>query len=516
MNENGDDGNDDECDTKGRCQIGKGNGPARQFVDVDDMDQTISTYDLQNGSIINIIPPPKSKSQIKKEMLLSQQESKKKDIKRMSFDPYPDLAKSSHSAAARRSRALSRLPNKRSMSYDQISRLRDHMHTITPQNEGPIKRIYMCHLSAQRFKDNCTIMPTKKQLQKAAAAKKKSGKAKMPEITYGNRCAVLFGSSNTERVDQSKRKSRTSLSTPLYEMKMCKVVKVHAIWEPLGQKGDCNTPYDSTKLWDEEEKAKELEQAIRIAESLGLKMVGWIYSYSDDRHLDNNDSSNSSSNTGNNADDKEAAADSGEGSLPVFGRDLVVGAMGQIHNMELIGREGGDQFITLALDAKTGATEAFQLSDTSVQMVAEGKLASTSNEGVEKNTRFMEAKEPVVIDTKETSTVDSVLCLVNTAMLSHNGQYAGKGAKSSIKKNGVLTVKSKKNILKHIDGDSNDSEKLMASLCDFNILMALNRSLGKEEMDELCLLVKKYARGQRKTTKPSKHLKIVLKNLLGG
>ena len=78
----------------------------------------------------------------------------------------------------------------------------------------------------------------------------------------------------------------------------------------------------------------------------------------------------------------------------------------------------------------------------------------------------------------------------------------------------IETLKAKKAILSNID---HDSEKLMASLCDFNILMALTRSIGTDEMSELCNLVKKYARGQRKAAAtPSKQLKLGLKNALGG
>ncbi len=485
---------DDSCDggdTKDKapeCQIGIGSGPSRQFQDVQNTNQSLSSLKLQNGSIINIVPKKRSSQSTKEGESGGEQEQTKSLFSRYTeFDPFPDIAKSSHSAAARRSRALSRLPSKRSMSYGEISKLRDHMHTIEPQAKGPIKRIYMCHLGAQRFKDNCTIMPTKKQL--------KAGKNK--GIQFANRVAVLFGSVNTERVDQSKKKSRTSLSTPLYEMEMCKVVKVHAVWEPSGQNSVSGKPYDCSKLWGAEDKKDEYESALKVADSLGLQVVGWLYSYSDDRQNDSDESSSD-----------EPSSSNGEDALPVFGRDVVLGSMGQIDNMERIGRDAGHQFITLALDAKTGATEAFQLSDVSVQMVAEGKLTIP-----DESKRHLESKEPVVVDTKETSTLDSVLCLVNTAMLSHEGNFSGGSTKSSIKKSGALTLKAKKTILSRIDGDS---EKLVASLCDFNTLMALARSIGEDEMSELCNLVKKYARGQRKAATPSKQLKLVLKNALGG
>lgn len=471
--DNEDDPNDKEVEEP-KCQIG--NGPSRPFVDVEDNNQSIASFNVRNGSIINILPSKRPSTSNTKD---SNNESAKDIPERYTaFDPFPDIAKSSHSIASRRSRALSRLPSKRSMSYGDISKLRDHMHTIEPQGEGPIKRIYMCLHGAQRFKDNCTVMPSKKQI-----------KAGDKEIKYANRCAVLFGSVNTERVDQSKRKSRTSLSTPLYEMEMCKVVKVQAVWEPSSQPSVSAKPYDHSKLWRGENK-DEYERALQVADMLGLKMVGWIYSYGDDR-LENNHES-----------------DYGEESLPVFGRDVVVGAMGQIDNMERIGREDGCQFVTLALDAKTGATEAFQLSDVSVQMIAEGKIKLP-----EQSERHLEPIEPAIVDSKESSQIDSVLCLVNTAMLSHEGRYSGGSTKSSIKKGGALTTKSRKVLLKNIDGDS---EKFMEALCDFDILMALTKALKGEESSQLCSLVKKYARGQRKAAQPSKELKLALKNILGG
>lgn len=474
--ENDDMNNIDDAEEEWKCQIG--NGPARPFVDVEDNNQSIASFNVQNGSIINILPSKRMQQNKQSNDESSAKESKDTLQRYTTFDPFPDIAKSSHSSASRRSRALSRLPSKRSMSYGDISKLRDHMHTIEPQGEGPIKRIYMCLNGAQRFKDNCTIMPSKKQI--------KAGKK---EIKYANRCAVLFGSVNTERVDQSKRKARTSLSTPLYEMEMCKVIKVQAVWEPLSQPSVSGKPYDQSKLWGGENK-DEYERAVQVADMLGLKMVGWIYSYGDDRLEDNHRS------------------DYGEESLPVFGRDVVFGAMGQIDNMERIGREDGCQFVTLALDAKTGATEAFQLSDVSVQMVAEGKVKLP-----DKSERYLEPGEPVIVDSKESSQVDSVLCLVNTAMLSHEGRYSGGSPKSSIKKAGTLTTKSKKALLKHVDGDS---EKFVKSLCDFDILMALTKSLKEEESAELCALVKKYARGQRKAAQPSKQLKLALANIIGG
>ncbi len=443
--------------------------------EIKDTDKPLSEFELKNGSLITITPPKKPQPSEAEEKI-----EKSSSTRYTDFDPYPDLARSSHSAAARRSRALARLPNKRGMTYSDISNLHSFMHLIEPQPDGPIKRVYMCSIGAQRFKDNCTIMPTKKQL------KATKGKAK-PQIK--NRCAVLFGTVNKERVDQSvNTKARTSLSTPLYEMKMCEVVKVHAVWEPP-QTGESDA-YDASNLVD----GNEVVRAKEIAKALGLTTVGWIYSYSDDRK--NGDGANH---------------DSGEDSLPVWGTDIVYGAKGQIANMQEVGREVGNKYITLAIDSKSGATEAFQLSNTSVQMVAEGVLA-IPKKSKESFKRFVKTQESISIDNKETKELDSVLCLVNTAMLSHDGRLSGKSGVNSIKKAGGLAIKKKKSLLARIEED--EDGQLLEELSDFSALIAIDRLMPRGEMDSLCNVVAKYSRGHKKGIEVDKKLKLVLKNVL--
>jgi|AntRauTorckE5430_2_1112549.scaffolds.fasta_scaffold01143_1 hypothetical protein len=439
---------------------------------IEDTDKPLASFELKNGSLITIAPP---KITEKKNDDDTPKESP--SVRYTDFDPYPDLARSSHSAAARRNKALARLPNRRSMSYSNIADLHSYMHVIEPQTEGALKRVYMCSIGAQRFNENCTIMPTKKQL------KATKGKAK-PQIK--NRCAILFGTVNKERVDQSvNAKARTSLSTPLYEMNMCDVAKVHTIWEPP-QSGTANA-YDASKLIT----SKEYERAVEIAEALGMRVIGWIYSYADDRQKGGNDDG------------------SGEDSLPVFTRDIVHGAKGQVKNMQKLGHDNGQQYLTLALDSKSGAAEAFQLSNVSVQMVAEGVLVIPEKGGFN---RFVQTRESISVDNKETKELDSVLCLINTAMLSHEGRLSGKAGVNSVKKEGGLTAKKKKVILDKIE-DGNDGN-IIDELCDFSTIMALDRSLSKEDLAYLCKLVVKYSKGMRKGIEMDNKLKLVLKSVL--
>jgi hypothetical protein len=165
----------------------------------------------------------------------------------------------------------------------------------------------------------------------------------------------------------------------------------------------------------------------------------------------------------------------------------------------------------LALDSKSGATEAFQLSKVSVQIVAEGVLAipASPKESIK---RFVKTQESIRIDNKETKEFDSALCLVNTAMLSHEGRFSGKADSNSIKKVrvGGLTAKKKESLLAQIE-DENDSD-LVDGLCDFNVMMALDRSLSREDMSSLCKIVAKYSRGHKKGIEVENKLKLVIKN----
>ena len=165
----------------------------------------------------------------------------------------------------------------------------------------------------------------------------------------------------------------------------------------------------------------------------------------------------------------------------------------------------------MALDSKSGATEAFQLSKVSVQIVAEGVLAipASPKESIK---RFVKTQESIRIDNIETKEFDSVLCLVNTAMLSHEGRFSGKADSNSIKKVrvGGLTAKKKESLLAQIE-DENDSD-LVDGLCDFNVMMALDRSLSREDMSSLCKIVAKYSRGHKKGIEVENKLKLVIKN----
>ncbi|KAG7343293.1 NPL4 family protein [Nitzschia inconspicua] len=440
---------------------------------------TLRELGIQHGSIITVVAKsaPKTESSVSR-VAKAKQESAK------AWNPYPDLAKDY-------SKALLKTKTRRStqsgMSYGDIAHLQSSLHMVDPQKEGPLKRVYMCRLSAERFHNNGIVQ--------------KKGKSK-PDISC--RCGLLLGTIQKERVDQHRpKKARTSLSSTTSDSEYCTVAKVQAVWEPPGQ-----SPSKDGMLYDAnagQALLTKYPRVLAIAEKLGLVPMGWIFSYRDSRLEENYDKKD------RNEQDHEPQA--------LLGMDVATGAVLQSHNMKQLGRSEGNKFVTLAMDAATGATEAFQLSDVTVQMVHENMFENLvpppqppSNSSQKNNPPIVTTKHAVLVDGRETTQLESVLCLVNTAMLSHEGNFAGKTSSSTVKKsNGSLTIKVQKALLKALDSDD---RAIFEELCDFNVLMALDQSLSPTDMDTLCGLVKKWARGQKQGTTLDSKLKLQLKSVL--
>ncbi len=470
-----------------KCHLSGCAGGASETLDLSpggtDGGKTAAELGLEHGSIITILPPsPKSTKMSNIGHGDSEERSKNER-----FDPFPLLAKSA--SASRRSLALSRSLN-RGMTYENISRMQSAMHTVEAQSKGPLTRVYVCSISAARFRNHC--INTAKAME--------------------NRAALLFGTINKEAIDPNNvKKARTSLSSTTHEERRCEVARVHAIWEPPNQKSTLGgTYYDGECLLSSYPGSTEnhddaTERAIRVASWLGLRPVGWIFSYSDDRNRHKDDE--------------------GGALLPVHGRDAVMGAKLQIEQMKRIGREEGRKFVTLALDCREGATEAFQLSDTCIQMVAEGILTvpeptvAGNNDASQQSTRLITLVNPVIVSGEETKSLDSVLLLVNLAMLSHVGMYSG-GAemtRGNVKRSsGALLVKTRKRILAALEQRHENDEAVLKELCDFDVLLALDSLIGAEKSEELCSIVRNYVIGQRKSTVLGDQLRLILQTVLDG
>ena len=448
-----------------------------------DVQQTLSALGAKHGSIFTIQSPRKSAETETTDINNKPKQSRFAQLKakKRTWDPFPDLAKDYETALLR---TKTRRSSQSGMSYGDISRLQSSLHIVEPQQEGRFKRVYMCAQSAERFHSN-------------GFQKKTKNSKKNPDVQC--RVGLLLGTIQKERVDTRPRKARTSLSSQTSDSEYCTVTKVQAIWDPTGQKPVSKALYDTVLA---SQLLNKNDRVLAIAEKLGLVPVGWIFSHADDRQNDNDDSD----------------------TLPVYDLDVYHGATLQIANMQSRGVVDGAKFVTLSMDATSGATEAFQLSDVSVQMVHEGIMVvsptatTTTKEEKKRGTatkatsqRQISTKHAVLVDSRETKELDSVLCLVNTAMLSHVGSFAGTSATGTTKKNnGALTNRAKKTLLKAMDND----RTLLEELCNFNTILALDQSLSATHSDELCELVRKWARGQKQGTKLGSKLKLRLKAIL--
>jgi hypothetical protein len=491
-------------------------------------EKNLKALEIKHGSLITVLPPP---STSKPESRIT---ARKHIAATKEWDPYPDLAKDYEAVMLK---TKTKRSSGRGMSYSDISKLQSSLHVVDPQKEGPLLRVYMCKVSAERFYSNGVVV-----------TKKKSNPTKP---SFESRFGLLLGTIQRERVDRKPKKARTSLSSAPSNSEYCTVAKVQAVWEPPGQK-----PNGDGKIYDASMAASFLAKnprVLAIAKCLGLAPVGWIFSYQDDRLQEENSFKT-------------------DGPQALFGLDVAMGgklkieAMKEKHDSQQQRKpedsEGessntsgsddddtdrGDKFLTLAMDATTGATEAFQLSDVSVQMVHEDMFRAllepldvvTADANKQpltllkiKNPPMVPMKHPVLVDGKETKVLDSVLCMVNTAVLSHVGAYSGSSSGSATKKsNGGLTNKTKKMLIRALD--SSDSNDFLKEICNFNILLALDELLASsasskaekatnnagayvitDDTKALCKLVKKWARGQKKGTAIDPKFRMKLKTHL--
>ena len=463
-----------------------------------DLSRSLQDLKVQNGSLLTLITTKSRQSASKKSsnrpsFALSKQPHR-------TFDPFPDLAKQNYEVAlAKVKRSGARTGGS---SYASLANLHQAMHTVEPQPEGRLFRIYMCAKSAARFQSNCLTVVS-------SSSKKKKKKSQQQSSVVERRCALLLGTIQKER--RKPRVARTSLSSTTDEEQFGQAAKVHAVWEPSGTpNGDCLQTIP--------------DNVLRVAKALGLQPVGWIFSYDGTR------------------EPERSAADDG---LPVWAADVRTGAQLQAANMQRAQaadrpkksssssssssdeyNDNGALFVTLAMDASTGATEAFQLSDVAVQMVAEDLLVVGGADDKKRGGagRYCTTRNPVLVDGRETRELDSVLCLVNTALLSHEGLYAGASSSSSTKKKtGTLTSKARKAILKGLNNVNNNNEsssssssqeQLLETLCDFQILLALDDLLNASESEQLCQIIRKFARGQKRTTTVDEPLRQRIRRLL--
>ena len=584
---------------------------SRVSVRIDNNKQVISSssslslkdINIKHGSIITIVPSSTiiaAASSSKDTTSRFSTHTKKKTKYTSSsmgddndWDPYPDLAKDYDELIYKSKRKRS---SRTSLSYSDISKIQSALHVVEPQKTGPVERIYMCRVSAERFCLNGMNKAKMKQQTLSSSKKKKESQQQY----YDCRIGLLFGTIHKERVDKNeldrhrrKNIARTSLSSQTSDSEYCMAAKVQAVWEPSNQQPVSDTLYDTnlahhqllldndegssssssssgvdddTVIDSSQSKQSKLQsqsqsqRALLLAKYLDLKPIGWIFSYNDERLKEKRDKKDDGNEQNNNPKQQQNEPQA------LFGLDVAIAGKLKSQNMKIMTKtsstrtttpitnkndnsdssssyDTGNEFVTLAMDATTGATEAFQLSDVAVQMIHEDmfeKVLSVtntkSNNNNNKNPPIVPMRHEIIVDGQETKLLDSVLCLVNTAMLSHIGAYSGASgggttttATAMIKKsNGTLTNKAKRMLLKALQQQQKQDAAVAAAgdgkflelLCDFNVLLGLDRLLmtssslspnkhntNDNDIKTVCSLVKKWSRGQKQTTKIDSKLK---------
>ena len=479
-----------------------------------DGNKTMTELGLVHGSIITILKPPPSK-------VANSNDKKKNEEDESRFDPFPELATSSSSTTSATSSSISR--RRREIAMKQNKRL----HVIGPQSttSSGIARVNVCEASAAKFRNHC--------ITTTAATATKKRKAATATTIMENRVGLLFGTvENNNNANDGRTRRKTVSSGSSDET----IVSVHAIWEPTNQipSKQYTDHYDDKCLLlppslakttvneEEVEEEVDVQRAIRIGGWLGLRPVGWIFSYTNDRTKEVDSHGTTISTT----------TSTSTALPPIYVRDVIMGSKLQIQTMKynrMLNRHNDDDddngrkdFVTLAMNCVNGMTESFQFSNVCVQMVAEGVLSFPVQKPPQRddgNTRLAKLLAPVLVSDEETTILDTVLLLINLAMFSHVGFYSGDAPSpatstgvSSVKRStGELFTKTRKRILtlllvlpdtkkkqhqqQQLENDDKDvvDGELLKLLCDFDILLALDALLDRNDSEKLCLLVKQYA-----------------------
>ena len=159
---------------------------------ISNVSQTLSMLKLKHGSLIALGTKNRNETKISQTTTTTTTTATKRG-----FDPYPELAKDYTAALRTKTR------RRGGMTYGDLALLQSSLHIVEPQPKGPIERIYMCRISAERF------IPTNQP-----------------------RMGLLLGTIAKERLDTRRpNKLKTSLSSTTSSPEYCQVAKVQAIWE---------------------------------------------------------------------------------------------------------------------------------------------------------------------------------------------------------------------------------------------------------------------------------------------
>ncbi|CAM9593498.1 unnamed protein product [Ectocarpus sp. 6 AP-2014] len=310
-----------------------------------------------------------------------------------------------------------------------------------------------------------------------------------------HRCALLFGrvspSTNGVKVEamyeppqqqpQQQEGGSSSSSSSTYDpsaLAEAARAAVAAATLEDGGSGECEAEGSAA--------AADVARAVRVAGLLGLRLVGWCLSHDKREHF-------------------------------MAASDVATAAALQLMSMADKGKEEGVLVatVTVPVNATTGemATEAFSVSNQTVQMFSEGVLGHHQPEPTASRVTTTAA---VKEGSKETTTPETLGLICNVAIVQHEGVLQtrfpsanrSKAASLSDLKECLFGKIGSKAAAKNQKKQKQPS--FLKRLSDFQLLLFLSRQMGfSRDFEELCSVVQK-----RDGKSPAlDKLKVVLENL---
>eukprot|EP00903_Cladosiphon_okamuranus_P012675 g11855.t1 len=289
-----------------------------------------------------------------------------------------------------------------------------------------------------------------------------------------HRCALLFGrvSPNThgikvEAMYEPPQKQPGASGT--YDSSALTEAARVAVAAAAARDGDGGGGVGSETCETDGAAAAEVARAVRVAGLLGLRLVGWCLSHDKREHF-------------------------------MAATDVVTGAALQLMSMAEKGKEEGVLVatVTVPVNATNGevATEAFSVSNQTVQMFSEGIFASDQPDPTaDRVTTTAVVKE----GGKETKTPETLGLICNVAIVQHKGKLQTRFPSANRASKAEPSLSDLKEALfGAIEPTTKNAKKkpkqpsFLSRLSDFQLLVFLSRHMGfSRDFEEVCAVVGK-------------------------
>ncbi|CAM9469919.1 unnamed protein product [Scytosiphon promiscuus] len=386
------------------------------------------------------------------------------------FVPFPEHARPPPPRAA-----------KRIKTWQDIEATQAQTFSLKPQKDSNVKKISVEQSAMDDF----------------VGYLKKTGLGK-------HRCALLFGrvSPSTggvkveamyeppQKQPQGRLAGVAATASGTYDSSaLLEAARVAVAAATTGQDGAESVASGACATGSDAEAAAEVGRAVRVAGLLGLRLVGWCLSHDKREHF-------------------------------MAANDVVTASALQLMSMAEKGKEEGVLVatVTVPVNVTDGevATEAFSVSNQTVQMYSEGLLG---HDQPDPTADKVKTTAVVKEGGKETRTPETLGLICNVAIVQHEGVLQtrfppanrGKSASISDLQDCLFgMVQDKRTPASKPQKQKQKQPSFLKRLSDFQLLVFLSRQMGfSKDFEELCAVVQK-----RDGRSPAlDKLKVVLENL---